>query len=69
VIPPAIITGQAAAEAAALAIEERGGVSEVSIRTLQARLASENVMIHFPDAYVPADVAPALDTHCDVGHL
>ena len=27
----------------------------MSIRTLQDRLAAGNVMIHFPDSYVPED--------------
>lgn len=55
VIPPAILTGQAAGEAAVLAIEERTGAAAVNIRTLQSRLEGENVMIHFPDEYVPED--------------
>ena len=55
VIPPAIITGQAIAEAATLAIRDGVGVAEVNIRELQERLESENVMIHFPDEYVPED--------------
>ena len=55
VIPPAILTGQAAANAACLAIEENCGVADVNIRKLQARLEEENVMIHFPDEYVPED--------------
>ena len=55
VIPPAILTGQAAGEAAVLAIEEKTGAAAVNIRTLQSRLEGENVMIHFPDEYVPED--------------
>ena len=55
VIPPAILTGQAAAEAACLAMESGVGVANVNIKTLQARLEGENVMIHFPDSYVPKD--------------
>ncbi|MBP3370471.1 MAG: FAD-dependent oxidoreductase [Clostridia bacterium] len=55
VIPPAILTGQAAGEAAALAVEERTEVARVSIRKLQDRLEQENVMIHFPDEYIPED--------------
>ena len=69
VIPPAILTGQAAAEAACLAIEASVGVADVNIRTLQANLESENVMIHFPDSYVPKDQAAAKDARCDVGHV
>ena len=55
VIPPAILTGQAAGEAATLAIKNHTAVARVNIRTLQAKLEKENVMIHFPDSYVPED--------------
>ena len=55
VIPPAILTGQAAGEAAALALQTKRAVAEVDIRALQDRLEGENVMIHFPDEYVPED--------------
>ncbi len=55
VIPPAILTGQAAGEAAALAIEQGCAISHVDIRTLQERLQKADVMIHFPDSYVPED--------------
>ena len=55
VIPPAIITGQAAGEAVTLAIRDGVGVADVDIRKLQSKLEAENVMIHFPDEYVPED--------------
>ena len=55
VIPPAILTGQAAGEAASLAIKENAAIAAVDIRALQAKLEKENVMIHFPDSYVPED--------------
>ncbi len=55
VIPPAILTGQAAGEAATLAVKSNTAVAGVDIRTLQAKLEKENVMIHFPDSYVPED--------------
>lgn len=55
VIPPAILTGQAAGEAACLAIQTDTAVANVDIRTLQAKMEKENVMVHFPDAYVPED--------------
>lgn len=55
VIPPAILTGQAAGEAATLAIKDNTSVSAVNIRSLQAKLEKENVMIHFPDSYIPED--------------
>ena len=55
VIPPAILTGQAAGEAACLAIKNKCAVSSVNIKELQAKLEKENVMIHFPDSYIPED--------------
>ena len=55
VIPPAILTGQAAAEAATLAVKNKTAVARVDIRALQKKLEDENVMIHFPDEYVPDD--------------
>jgi hypothetical protein len=53
VIPPAIITGQAAGEAAVIAIEDSVSVSDVNINKLQRRLEEGNVMIHFPDELIP----------------
>ncbi len=55
VIPPAILTGQAAAEACTLAIKTKKGVADVDIKALQNKLEAENVMVHFPDEYVPED--------------
>ena len=55
VIPPAILTGQAAGEAAVLALEEEKAVSDISIDLLQKRLEEGRVMIHFPDEWVPED--------------
>lgn len=55
VIPPAILTGQAAGEAACRALKEGCGAAQVDIRALQAKLEKENVMIHFPDSYIPED--------------
>lgn len=55
VIPPAILTGQAAGAAASLAINTSASVTEIDISTLQKTLSQENVMIHFDDALVPID--------------
>lgn len=55
VIPPAIITGQAAGEAACLAIRSKRNVADVDIKTLQGILENNNVMIHFSEDYVPED--------------
>ena len=55
VIPPAILTGQAAAVAASHAIDENCAVTDCDIRKVQSVLESENVMIHFDDALIPAE--------------
>ena len=55
VIPPAILTGQAAGHAACQAIDEACPVAKVNIKTLQTKLENDNVMIHFPDEYIPED--------------
>ena len=55
VIPPAILTGQAAGEAACLALKTNRAVAAVDIKALQSKLENENVMIHFPDEYIPED--------------
>ena len=55
VIPPAILTGQAAGEAACLALKQNCGAAQVDIRALQSKLEREDVMIHFPDSYLPQD--------------
>ncbi len=55
VIPPAILTAQAAANAACLAIDSACGVAQVDINRLQDMLEEEDVMIHFPDEYVPRE--------------
>lgn len=72
VIPPAILTGQAAGEVASQALREKRGVADVTIRTLQNKLEAENVMIHFPDSYVPEDktvVIHGKNTSEDIGHF
>lgn len=74
VIPPAILTGQAAGEAAAMAIENGGqDVNRVAVPELQKRLEKQNMMIHFPDEYVPEDKTVIIhgknqDGHAE-GHL
>lgn len=73
VIPPAILTGQAAGEAATLALQTKVSISSVDIRALQANLEKENVMIHFPDEYVPEDKTVIIhgknSVEIDGGHL
>ncbi len=55
VIPPAIITGQAAGIACAAAIDENCGICDVDIAKLQNELQKQNVMIHFDDSLVPSE--------------
>ncbi len=55
VIPPAIITGQAAAHVACMAIRDGVNAADVSVPALQAELEKDDIMVHFPDAYVPED--------------
>lgn len=55
VIPPAILTGQAAAHAACLALKTGTDVARVDIKSLQTVLENDNIMVHFPDAYLPED--------------
>lgn len=73
VIPPAILTGQAAGHAACLAIREQTAAADVSISTLQNNLEKDNVMVHFPDEYVPEDKTVILHgknaTEIEGGHL
>lgn len=67
VIPPAILTGQAAGEAAVLSLEEKTAITDVSVPALQSRLEAADVMIHFPDAYVPEDRTVIIHGNTD-GH-
>ena len=73
VIPPAILTGQAAAHAACLAIKEQTAAADVTIRTLQNNLEKDDVMIHFPDEYIPEDRTVILHgknaTEIEGGHM
>ena len=55
VIPPAILTGQAAAHTACLAIDSGAGVGNVDIASLHKMLEADDIMVHFPNEYVPED--------------
>ena len=55
VIPQAILTGQAAGMAAAIAIELGCTVAQVPIHQLQQELEAAGVVIHFDDALIPQD--------------
>ena len=69
VIPPAIQTGQAAGEAAALAVEMNTDPGKVSIVQLQARLARGGVMIHFDDKLIPDGSTAPAPAAPDLGHI
>lgn len=47
VIPPAVLTGQAAGTAAALAIKKKCPVTEVSVTELQKHLQQSDVLLHY----------------------
>lgn len=53
VIPPAIITGQAAGVAASMASSGKTDINSVDIASLQSALSKADVMIHFDDSLVP----------------
>ena len=46
-------------------------VARVDIKTLQNKLEAENVMIHFPDEYVPEDKTVVIHgkNAVDIGHI
>lgn len=68
VIPPAIVTGQAAGIAAAHALDEGKAIYDVDIASLQKALSDANVMIHFDDSLVPVDVKNAEIAEAE-GHI
>lgn len=53
VIPPAIISGQAAGLACAQAIDEAKPIYDIKVKKLQKTLEKCNVLIHFDDADIP----------------
>lgn len=55
VIPPAIITGQAAGTAVSIAIKSKSNINKIDIRLLQNELEKDNVIIHFDDNLIPKD--------------
>ena len=59
VIPPAIVTGQAAGLAAVQALEKDTPIYAISVARLQQTLQSQNVLLHYPDEWArekPEDV-------------
>ena len=57
VIPPAILTGQAAAVIASRAIRENRSVCDADISLIRADLEKRDVIVRFDDALVPPDAA------------
>ena len=55
VIPPAIVSGQAAGIAAAMAIDNEKPIYGIDVTALQAELEKQNVMLHFDDSWIPED--------------
>jgi hypothetical protein len=68
VIPPAILTGQAAGLAAAQALSAGQAVPAVDITALQKSLSTTGVLIHFDDALVPQKPAKTEEAE-DYGHI
>lgn len=69
VIPPAIITGQAAGAAASMAIDGESDINKICIKDLQSTLENENVMIHFSDEWVPNGDSSGIGERVDNGHF
>ena len=67
VIPPAILTGQAAGAAASQAIDTGKAITNITISRLQEKLAGENVMIHFDDCLIP--IGETAGEKADIGHF
>ena len=69
VIPPAIISGQAAGNAAVVAIDTGSGIDRLDVAKVQKKQAEQNVMLHFDDALIPEDLANAGEKGEDIGHI
>ena len=67
VIPPAMISGQAAGTAASLSLDSNAPIPCVDIEKLQQSLSLANVMIHFDDDLIPTEAQA--DVHLDIGHI
>ena len=68
VIPPAILTGQAAGEACAIAIDDNCDIADIDIAKLQGRLSKTGVDIHFDESLLPDDISSSGET-VDIGHI
>ena len=67
------ISGQAAGKVACMAIEDKTDVAKVNISILQSKLEKDDIMVHFPDEYVPEDKTVIIHgkntSKIDGGHL
>lgn len=61
VIPPAILTGQVAGLAASISLDTNKNLPEVDTIILQEKLAAQNVLLHFDDSWIPANIEPYSD--------
>ena len=68
VIPPAILTGEAAGVAAALSLESKTAIPDLDIKELQTRIAKTGIKIHFDDALIPSSDVKSGET-ADIGHF
>lgn len=59
VIPPAILTGQAAGIAAVQSLQSGTSLPALPVEPLQSALAQTGVIIHFDDSWVPKDLREA----------
>ena len=69
VIPPAIVSGQAAGLAAVQSVESGKRLDSLPVEALQRAMAKGGNRIHFDDDLVPKDKAAAADSHADIGHI
>ncbi|MBO5791987.1 MAG: FAD-dependent oxidoreductase [Lentisphaeria bacterium] len=69
VIPPAIVSGQAAGLAAAQSVDSGTALDSLELEPLQRAMAKGGNQIHFDDALVPAGSAVKADTFADIGHI
>ena len=69
VIPPAIVSGQAAGLAAVQSVESGKGLDSLPVEVLQRAMEKVGNRIHFDDALVPKDKSAATDSHADIGHI
>ena len=56
-----------------MAIENKADVAKVNISELQSKLEKDDIMVHFPDEYVPEDKTVIIHgknaVEIDGGHL